>query len=172
MDNKTLGQPLLAPSLTATLNPLPALAVGLSTIIAAATLTLATSQSGMAQATKPSPIPEDTSHLFIPVARVNPDQPITVTIINDTDIPLEYGFSTNDIAPQELIPDDEVTLESAPIPTGLFINAFTSAAVLDYAIEALPDNALVVTVSLVDQLYDASGFSAIDIHESGAIYRY
>lgn len=145
---------------------------GLATLIATTTLTLATPHPSMAQSQKPSPIPEDTSHLLIPVARINPEAPLSIVISNDTSVPLEYSFSTNNIAPQELAVGEAVTLSSAPIPTGLLINAFTSAAVLDYAIDVATDNTLLVTVSLVEQLYDASGFTAIDIHETGAIYRY
>lgn len=149
------------------------LATGLATIVAATALTLTIVQPAMAQSKQPSSIAEDTSHLLIPVARINPEQPLSVTIVNDTALALEYEFSTNQIAPQELAAGDEATLEAVPMPTGLLINAFTSAAVLDYAVEAVEgENALVITVSLVDQLYDASGFTAIDIHETGAIYRY
>lgn len=149
-----------------------AMATGLATIVATTALSWATIAPSMAQL-KPSPIPEDTSHLLIPVARVNPEQPLSVVIVNDTNIPLEYGFSTNNITPQELAIGENVTLDSAPIPTSLLINAFTSTAILDYAIESsAEDNTLIVTVSLVNQLYDAAGFSAIDIHETGAIYRY
>lgn len=149
--------------------------MGLAAITAMTALTaaLAISPPTMAQEKKPSVVSEDTSHLLIPVARINPDQPLSVTIINDTAIPLEYGLSTNNIAPQELAAGGEAVLDAVPMPTGLLINAFTSAAVLDYAVETVEgDNALIVTVSLVDQLYDASGFTAIDIHETGAIYRY
>ena len=148
------------------------LATGLTTIVATTALTMATMAPSIAQL-QPSAIPEDTSHLLIPVARVNPEQPISIIIFNDTSIPLEYGFSTNNIAPQELAVGENVTLNSTPIPTSLLINAFTSTAILDYAIESIAeDNTLLVTVSLVNQLYDAAGFSAIDIHETGAIYRY
>ena len=148
--------------------PASLLFAGLATLAATTALTFATMPPSTAQSQT-----LDAANLWIPVARINPEIPLSIVILNDTSVPLEYGFSTNNIAPQELAVGDEVTLTSAPIPTGLFINAFTSAAVLDYAIETIPsDNTLSITVSLVDQLYDASGFSAIDIHETGAIYRY
>lgn len=144
-------------------------------VLAIATLVVGAASPAIAQSNqtkKPSLIPEDTSHLLIPVARINPEAPLTVNIVNDTAVPLEYGF--NAMEPQEIEPSGEVSLENAPIDTSLFINAYTSAAVLDYAIDTLPDqeNTLLVTVSLVPQRYDAAGFSSIDIHESGAIYRY
>lgn len=144
-------------------------------VLAIATLVVGAASPAIAQSNqtkKPSPVPEDTSHLLIPVARINPESPLTIQIVNDTVVPLEYGF--NSMAPQEIEANGEVSLENAPIDTSLFINAYTSAAVLDYAIDAVSDqdNTLLVTVSLVPQRYDAAGFSAIDIHESGAIYRY
>ena len=170
--NQPFPHPVVVSKMPSVFRPAFALVTGLATLVATSTLIGATLQPSLAQSEKPSSIPEDTSHLIVPVARVNPNQPIIVTIANDTGILLEYSFSTSEMSPQELQPGDTTTIESAPIPTGLFINALTSAAILDYAIESNPGNTLLVTVSLVDQLYDASGFSAIDIHETGAIYRY
>ncbi|MEM9219354.1 MAG: hypothetical protein AAGD25_34105 [Cyanobacteria bacterium P01_F01_bin.150] len=169
----TLGKRYTSTPLMSPLRITLALVTGLITITTVAALTSATAQPSMAQSKQPSPNLEDTSHSIIPVTRIDPEQPISIVIFNDTDIPIEYGFSTNQLAPQPLSSQDTITIESAPIPTALLINAFTPAAVLDYAVESIDeDNTLYVIVSLVDQLYDASGFSAIDIHETGAIYLY
>ncbi|NEQ96476.1 MAG: hypothetical protein F6K30_07100 [Cyanothece sp. SIO2G6] len=120
---------------------------------------------------------DDTAGAWIPVDRIDPTRPASIVLINDTNIALEYAFSTTEMRPQMLEPGETVTLSNVPVPSTLLINAQTSMAVLDYAFGSVgnvpePENAATVTFSLVDQQFNAVGFNAIDIHETGALYRY
>ncbi|MEB3230059.1 MAG: hypothetical protein VKJ64_03550 [Leptolyngbyaceae bacterium] len=128
---------------------------------------------------------------WIPDGRIDPNRPASIILINNTAVSLQYAFSTTGMDPQPLAPGDTVTLSNVPVPSTLLINALDPRAVLDYAVgpidepseagegepeavddQPVDDNAVTVTIRLVDQQYNAAGFSAIDIHETGALYRY
>ena len=120
---------------------------------------------------------ETVSQDWSPISRIDPAQTATITLVNDTNLSLEYGFSSNRDVPQELVSGETVTLDIVSLPSTLLINAVNPRAVLDYAFdspttETAEENAVTVTISLVDQQYDAIGFRAINFHQTGAIYRY
>ncbi|NET09629.1 MAG: hypothetical protein F6K09_25995 [Merismopedia sp. SIO2A8] len=131
--------------------------------------------------TKQQPVetktPRFIADAWVPVARVNPGQPATIVLVNDTTVPVEYSFSNTITAPEEIAPQEEIVLSNVPIPATLLINALNSAAVLDFAFSPAPttnapNNTVTVTISLVNQQYDAIGFTAIDVDTTGALYRY
>ncbi|MGK7891740.1 MAG: hypothetical protein AB4042_20625, partial [Leptolyngbyaceae cyanobacterium] len=118
-----------------------------------------------------------TAGAWVPVDRIDPNRPASILIINDSPVALEYTFSTTEMRPQILEPGTRITLSNVPVPSTLLIHPKDPRAILDYAFGAVgdepePDNSATVTISLVPQQYNAAGFSAIDIHETGALYRY
>ncbi len=114
---------------------------------------------------------------WVPVDRIDPDRPAAVVLINDSNVMLEYAFSTTEQAPLTLGAGETTILTNVPIPSTLLVNALTPTATLDFAFGLSPlvdepDNATTVTISSVDPQFNTAGFSAIDIHETGALYRY
>ena len=102
-----------------------------------------------------------------PVARINPNQPITVTITNQTGYNLETGLTTGKTN-TKIAPGGQVTLNNVPVNSDIVINSIDRAAVLDYRID-VQDNGVDVTVKTGAGV---AGDNAINIQNTGAIYIY
>lgn len=102
-----------------------------------------------------------------PVARINPNQPVTVTITNETGYNLETGLTTGQINTQ-ISPGGSYTMNNVPKNSDLVINSIGRAAVLDYRID-VQDNSVNVTVKTAAGV---AGDNAINIQNTGAIYIY
>ncbi|MBE9145850.1 hypothetical protein [Planktothrix mougeotii] len=102
-----------------------------------------------------------------PVARINPNQPVTVTITNETGYNLETGLTTGQINTQ-ISPGGSYTMNNVPKNSDLVINSIGRAAVLDYRID-VQDNIVNVTVKTAAGV---AGDNAINIQNTGAIYIY
>jgi hypothetical protein len=114
-----------------------------------------------------------------PIARVDLNRPLSIKIINQTDIPLEYDFTnTPDVAPQSLAADSSIIIEEQlPIPAYLLINRSSfsqtseqSAFNLKFEVVVSEDNVVNVKVMKVNK--DTPGYSTVNLHETGAIYIY
>ncbi|WRH66746.1 MAG: hypothetical protein RSE13_25015 [Planktothrix sp. GU0601_MAG3] len=102
-----------------------------------------------------------------PVARINPNQPITVTITNQTGYNLETGLTTGKTN-TKIAPGGQVTINNVPVNSDIVINSIDRAAVLDYRID-VQDNGVDVTVKTGAGV---AGDNAINIQNTGAIYIY
>ncbi|CAD5930280.1 hypothetical protein PCC9214_01238 [Planktothrix tepida] len=102
-----------------------------------------------------------------PVARVNPNQPVTVTITNETGYNLETGLTTGQTNTQ-IPPGGSYTINNVPKNSNIVINSIARAAVLDYRID-VQDNVVNVTVKTAAGV---AGDNAINIQDTGAIYIY
>lgn len=102
-----------------------------------------------------------------PVARINPNQPVKVTISNQTGYNLETGLTTGKTNSQ-IAPGGSFTINNVPSNSHIVINSIARAAVLDYRID-VQDNQVNVTVKTAAGV---AGDNAINIQDTGAIYIY
>lgn len=102
-----------------------------------------------------------------PVARINPNQPIQVTILNQTGYNLETGLTTGKTNTQ-IAPGGSFTINNVPVNSDIVINSIARAAILDYRIN-VQDNVVNITVTTAPGV---AGDNAINIQDTGAIYIY
>lgn len=107
---------------------------------------------------------------WVPIARVNPTEPIDVRLINQAGISIEYSLTTNEATPRQVEPGATGRLGKIPIPAYVLINAVTSSISLEYDITV--DDANIVTVVVNQINRNQSGVSTFNINETGAIYVY
>lgn len=110
-----------------------------------------------------SPAPEGS---WIPVARVDPTQPIQLNLINKTDQPLEYLMTTHTNA-RTLEAGKSVLLTSFQPPIFLNINFPDQAGTLKYQVST-EKNRITVEVVPIHQFGDHT----LNIADTGAIYLY
>jgi hypothetical protein len=104
-----------------------------------------------------------------PVARINPSQPYTVRINNQTGIVVEYASTTNEFPPRRLAAGASTTLSKLPLPVYLLISPINSRFNLKYRLTA---NQNVVTIN-VQQLPERSpGNTTVNIQKTGGIFVY
>lgn len=117
--------------------------------------------------TQGTPAQTYTPGAWQPVARINPNQPVTVTITNETGYNLETGLTTGQINTQ-ISPGSSYTMNNVPKNSNLVINSIGRASVLDYRID-VQDNVVNVTVKTAAGV---AGDNAINIQDTGAIFIY
>jgi hypothetical protein len=103
-----------------------------------------------------------------PVARVNPQQPVNVLIVNQTGLELEYGLTED--RPIQTIPVNEtIRLNSKPLPMHLPINLTSSGGrdALKYEV-ATEGNTVTVLIKRLENTID--GDRTLSINKTGAIY--
>lgn len=115
-----------------------------------------------------------------PVGRVDINRPVKIQLINQTDLPLEYDFTTSyDVPPQPIKPKQTVTLEEQfPIPAYLLINPSSFIETppqgalpnLKFNVAVNENNIVTVTIIQVDK--NDPGNTTFNLHETGAIYVY
>ncbi len=115
-----------------------------------------------------------------PVARVDLTRPLKIKIVNNTDVQIEYDFTTTlDVPPQLVNPQDSVVIdEPTPIPAYLLINRSESAANdtnsprynLRFNVVVDEDNTVTINVVKVD--VGTPRNTTFNLHETGAIYVY
>jgi Spy/CpxP family protein refolding chaperone len=102
-----------------------------------------------------------------PVARINPTQATQLKVINETNIPLQYGLTTD--AAKTLLPGLSADLNDMPLPENVLIYPAVSSASLKYDVTTW-GNTAIVRVRPVGS--DTPGDGSIIINQTGAIYVY
>lgn len=102
-----------------------------------------------------------------PIARINPSQPVTVNIINQTTNILEIGLTTG-LTNTKIQPGATHNIGVTALNSDLVINSATEAAILDYQVET---NNNLITV-IVKSGSGVAGDNAINIQSNGGIYIY
>jgi len=107
-----------------------------------------------------------------PLARVNPNSPITVVLVNQTQIPLKYNF-LDEQGEKNLPVGASAQLKNVSLPDNIAIydpSTQTTAGKsegLKYQ-PSVTNNVVTVTILPVAN----SGFHVLEISRTGAIYRY
>jgi len=104
-----------------------------------------------------------------PIARINPKQPYTVRINNQTAIAVEYASTSNEFPPRMLAPRATTTLTKLPVPIYLLISSTDASVNLTYTVSAKQN---VVTINIQPLLGDSPSNSTVNIQETGGIYAY
>ncbi len=105
-----------------------------------------------------------------PVERIDPQQPVQILLINQTDLALEYGLTGPNDSVFEL-PVGQITQFSiSMLPTFLSINGIERAA-LKYNLTVNTVNQNLIRIE-VTRLNDVSGDRTLNIDDTGAIYIY
>jgi hypothetical protein len=113
----------------------------------------------------PTPIQSETSVQWVPLARINPANPVTIALHNKTAEPLEYLLTTHTDF-RTLAPGETVSLILTDVPTFLNINAKRSVGV-KYGLK-INGNTVMVDLNLTS----GQGDTTLNVHETGAIYLY
>ncbi|NET35187.1 MAG: hypothetical protein F6K19_24690 [Cyanothece sp. SIO1E1] len=120
---------------------------------------------------KAAPPPAETFQAgdWQPVARIDRNRPMTIRLVNNTDLALEYALTRNEAPSKRVLPGDRATLRSVPHPANVLINAVAPEVTLKYDI-AVNNNIVTVNIRQLDN--SPVGDLAVNIHETGAIYVY
>jgi serine/threonine-protein kinase len=102
-----------------------------------------------------------------PVARINPNKPLQLEVINQTNIPLQYGLTTN--PPKTLLPGSVGEIKYVSAPTHILIYPSQQKTSVKYKVDTI-GNKTIVEVQQVSN--DITGNSSLAINGSGAIYAY
>jgi hypothetical protein len=110
-----------------------------------------------------------------PVARVDVKRPVTIKLVNQTDLTLDYGVTEIKIEPKILSPEATATLTKFDLPLYLVIypassNPNSSRINLKYKVSVNEDN--LVTVDIYQASDDTPGNRTFNLQETGAIYLY
>ncbi|MBD2526891.1 hypothetical protein [Nostoc sp. FACHB-133] len=102
-----------------------------------------------------------------PVARVNPHKPLQVEVINQTNIPLQYGLTTD--SAKTLLPGNVTNISYISVPTDVLIYPSQQEASLKYKVNKV-GNTTIVKVRQVAS--DTPGDGSLAINRTGAVYVY
>jgi hypothetical protein len=110
-----------------------------------------------------------------PVARVETDKPITLKIINDSGILLDYAFTDANIEPLRLEENATRTIENVETPVFLVVypdiqNENSSRISLKYFVEVTEDNTIELTIRQIESI--SQGNRTFNLQSSGAIFLY
>lgn len=112
-----------------------------------------------------------------PVARVDTSKPISLNIINQTEIPLDYSFTNEAPTPTVLKPNETTTIKSLNPEESLYLviypdlNAPNASRIsLKYSVAVTEDNVINLTVSVIDEI--SKGNRTFNLQPTGAIFIY
>ncbi|BCL33923.1 Spy/CpxP family protein refolding chaperone [Nostoc sp. MS1] len=102
-----------------------------------------------------------------PVARINPDQPSQLEVINQTNVPLQYGLTTD--SPKTLLPGNFADMNYISLPSNVLIYPSQQEASVKYDVSKI-GNTTVVKVRQVAG--ETPGDGSLTINRTGAVYVY
>lgn len=101
-----------------------------------------------------------------PVARVNPQEPVGLTLVNESGVVLEYGLTTGGTA--NLATGNSVNYANLPLDSFLLINPTNVGLSLDYDVDVV-DNVVTVTVRPSGA---QAGLRTVNVQSTGGIFIY
>ncbi|AFY75579.1 serine/threonine protein kinase [Pleurocapsa sp. PCC 7327] len=135
----------------------------------------------LAASENPTPAPKKTNPpaetfkpgYWQPAARIDPQRPFQVKLINQTGEQIEYALTTNEFSPRQLASRESATLTYVPLDANLLINPIASPSNSEFASSlkfdvAASNNLLTVTILPGDRA--RAGDSTVNVHRTGAIY--
>ncbi len=110
-----------------------------------------------------------------PVARVNPQLPIKIELINQSGIILDYAITEGEMRPSQIAVDSTVTLDQVNIPLYIVIYPNSSAPNssrinLKYFVSVTEENVVKVEVRQTEDV--STGNRTFNLQETGAIFVY
>ncbi len=104
-----------------------------------------------------------------PVARISPQKPFRVEIINQTGINLDYSSTTNEFPPRTVASGAKTSVQQLPLPVYLLISPANPRFNLKYFVTT-KDN--VVTIKVLQGPDPTPGNTTVNIQETGGIFVY
>lgn len=101
-----------------------------------------------------------------PLARINPEQSVNLTLINQSGVTLEYGLTTTQTA--NLANGESISYNNIPLDSYLVINPLVTSLSLQYNLEAVNNNVTLIIGSSGDQ----AGLRTLNIQSTGGIFIY
>lgn len=110
-----------------------------------------------------------------PIARVDMAKPITLKIINDSGVLLDYAFTDDNVEPLKLEQDATRSIEKIQAPVYVVIypdikNPNASRINLKYFVEVTADNVVELRVKQTESI--SQGNRTFNLQSTGAIYLY
>ncbi|GAB4307954.1 MAG: hypothetical protein Kow0091_12940 [Geminocystis sp.] len=112
-----------------------------------------------------------------PVARVNTEKPISLKIINETGIALDYSFTDETLTPTVLRADDNVTIKSLNPEDSIYLVIYPDLNIpnasrinLQYLVEVTENNMINLTVKQIEDV--GKGNRTFNLQPTGAIFLY
>ncbi|MBD2503320.1 Spy/CpxP family protein refolding chaperone [Anabaena azotica] len=102
-----------------------------------------------------------------PVARINPHQPLQLEVINQTNVPLQYGL-TND-SPKTLLPGNFAAMNYVALPSNVLIYPSRQEASLKYNVSKIGNTTIVQVRQIAGE---TPGDGSLTINRTGAVYVY
>lgn len=108
-----------------------------------------------------------------PVARVDIAKPITLNIINDSGIILDYALTDSTLEPSAIPIDATETIKSIQPPSYIVIypdtkNPNASRINLKYSVNVTPDNVIELRITQIDSV--SQGNRTFNLQPTGAIF--
>jgi hypothetical protein len=137
--------------------------------LAIATLLLASVLPLPAISSDAASVKQVDSSAWQPIARINPSQPYSVRLNNQTNFVVEYASTTNEFPPRTMQPRTAATLTKLPVPIYLLISAVDPEYKLQYKVSASKN---VITINIQQLAGGGDGNTTVNIQETGGIYAY
>ncbi|MBW4444704.1 MAG: hypothetical protein KME10_26590 [Plectolyngbya sp. WJT66-NPBG17] len=145
-------------------NPIPVL-VGIATLSMFSNAIASDAQSTLPNTNQNTSANTYYSGYWQPQARINPIDPIQVLVVNQTNFPLNFGLTTNQL--QVIQPSSNSTLSTNTLPANLFIYPTVPQVSLKYTLSAV-DN--LITIAVEQTSSATSGNQSIWIGQTGGVY--
>lgn len=104
-----------------------------------------------------------------PIARISPQKPYHIRLINQTSGSLEFASTTSEFPPRKLQAGATTTLTQLPVPIYLLISPVDAAFQVRYTVFSTEN---VITVRILPVPEGRVGHSTLNIQENGGIYIY
>ncbi|MBS0017281.1 MAG: hypothetical protein KFF72_13180 [Arthrospira sp. SH-MAG29] len=101
-----------------------------------------------------------------PVARINPQQSVNLTLVNQSSVTLEYGLTTTGTA--NLANGQSISYNNLPLDSYVVINPLVASLSLQYNLEVVNNN---ITLT-VRPSGDQAGLRTVNIQSTGGIFIY
>ncbi|MBD2681320.1 MULTISPECIES: Spy/CpxP family protein refolding chaperone [Nostoc] len=102
-----------------------------------------------------------------PVTRINPQKPSQLEVINQTNVPLQYGLTTD--SPKTLLPGYVTEMKYISLPSNVLIYPSHQEASLKYNVSKIGNTTIVKVRQIAS---DTPGDGSLAINRTGAVYVY
>lgn len=107
-----------------------------------------------------------------PIARINPQKPYEIQVVNQTSGTLEFASTTNEFSPRKLQAGASTTLKYLPVSIYLLISPIDAAFNVRYSVFTDQPNKITVKIQPLPEGRIGGGHSTVNIQANGGIYVY
>lgn len=137
--------------------------------VAIAPLLFATSLPLVASSMLPATSVQLTANPWQPIARIDPQKPYKIQLVNQTGLEVEYASTTNEFSPRKLAPRQSTVLTRLPLPLYLLISPVNPQYNVKNTVAA-KQNLVTITIQPIPE--GQPGNNTINLQTTGGIYVY